>query len=180
VPTTGGSFAKKFSASEFWISSIVCWLQMCFGRIAGVGQVGLEVVRAETFVFGLERIEDQLVGPARVLARGRLAVRPGHVLTDVEGVGHAIARRIPFVREAGGRLEIRTEADEQVVVEGIDLVVDDQRRKPRVEDLQVLVGAGTQHEGFAVCAEHRGRPRDDERGQEQRRRKGSKHPGTQG
>jgi hypothetical protein len=41
---------------------------------AGVGQVGLEVVRPEAAIFGLERIEDELVGPARVLARGRLTV----------------------------------------------------------------------------------------------------------
>jgi hypothetical protein len=115
-----------------------------------VREVGLEISGAHVPGLGRDRIEDELIRPARVLGRRRLAVGPLHVGPDLERVGHLVGRGRPRLGEAGHGLEVLAEPHEEVVVEGENLVVENRDGVPRVERLRRLVRAHLEDEGVAL------------------------------
>ncbi len=145
-----------------------------------IGEVRLEIALAEVVAVLarlalVRRVDDELVRVAGVLRCRRLAVGPLHVGPDLEGPRRAVLG--PRLGESRHRLEVLPEVHEQVVVEREDFEVGDDDRVPRVQDLEVLVGARLDHE-VALGGADEGCPRQEGREREAERDKRSHRPGA--
>ena len=131
---------------------------------AGVLEARVEVPGADVGLVG-DGGQGEAPRVAGVLRRGGRPVRPLHPGPDVERPRLPIGGALPAVGEAGDRLEIGPEVDEQVVGELEHLVPADQEGLVGVERVEVLDRPHPEDERGVGRA---GRRRD--RGQEERSR----------